>query len=377
MSLVTDMALEAAGFGVRSMNDPVRGWHLHHYTAQHKGLVDSSSAFGAYFSSITAPPMPAPPVPPMPPTPGPTPGPRPGPTPGPRPGPTPGPQPTPDPGAYSMDHAWMSKAAYGDGEALGYLQEQGYAKDDSLALSGLGHFLMDGPSALWSQPNSTTFVKDGKAVISYRGTNITDMADLAADAAIAIGWNHMSGRFWEADRTYQAAVKKYGADNVEVTGHSLGGAEALYVARKYGAGGTVFNPGESPFGEYAEEQIGESGFDRLLGTHVGGSSRVTVVSSNEQWQKALPGWAKFSDDPVSVSAKLYGEKLVFVPEKASYESQAINKAYNSTIFGALHAHKMDNFILSKRKSRLNQSQSQLEAQAKPSAPAEPTEVSSG
>jgi hypothetical protein len=54
---MTDMALEAAGFGIRSMNDPVRGWHLHHYTAQHKGLVDSSSAFGAYFSSITAPPI--------------------------------------------------------------------------------------------------------------------------------------------------------------------------------------------------------------------------------------------------------------------------------------------------------------------------------
>lgn len=366
MELATDRALEAAGFGVRSMNDPVRGYHLHHYVAEHRGLIDSGYAFSNYFSSITAPPMPAPPVPPMP-----------GPSPTPRPMPGPSPGPMPDPASYSQYHAWMSKAAYGDKEALAHLQEQGYAKDDSLAMAGLGHFLLDGPSALWSQPNSTTFVKDGKAVISYRGTDITNMSDLEADAAIALGWNHMSGRFWEADRTYQAAVKKYGAENVEVTGHSLGGAEALYVARKYGAGGTVFNPGESPFGEYAEEQVGESAFDRLLGTHVGGSSRVTVVSSNEQWQKALPGWAKFSDDPVSVSAKLYGEKLVFVPEKASYESQAINKAYNSTIFGALHAHQLNNFILTKRKSRLTQSQSQLEAHAKPSAPAEPTEVSSG
>jgi hypothetical protein len=207
-------------------------------------------------------------------------------------------------------------------------------------------------------------------VISYRGTNPLDVADLAADAAIALGWNHMSGRFWEADRTYQAAVKKYGADNVEVTGHSLGGAEALYVARKYGAGGTVFNPGESPFGEYAEEQLGESGFDKMVGTHLSGSSRVTVVSSNKNWQQVLPDWAKFSDDPVSVSAKLYGEKLVFVPEKGGDLHAALETLESRTVFGALHAHKMDNFILTKRKTRLTQSQSQLEAQARPSAPAE-------
>jgi hypothetical protein len=268
-----------------------------------------------------------------------------------------------------MDHAWMSKAAYGDGEALGYLQEQGYAKDDSLALSGLGHFLVDGPSALWSQPNSTTFVKDGKAVVAYRGTNPMDMADLAADAAVALGWNHMSGRFWEADSTYQAAVKKYGAENVEVTGHSLGGAEALYVARKYGAGGTVFNPGESPFGEYAEEQLGGSRLDKMLGTHIGGSSRVSVVSSNEAWQTVLPDWAKYSNDPVSVSAKLYGEKLIFVREKAGHDA-TVDFLVGRTAFGALHAHKMDNFILTKRKSRLDASQSQLEKQARPSAPAE-------
>lgn len=269
----------------------------------------------------------------------------------------------------------MSKAAYGDKEALDYMQQQGYAKDDSLAFSGLGHFLLDGPSALYAQPNSTTFVKDGKAVISYRGTDPTDMADLMADAAIAMGWNHMSGRFWEADRVYQAAVKKYGAENVEVTGHSLGGAEALYVARKYGAGGTVFNPGESPFGEYSEEQMGGSAFDKMVGTHLSGSSRVTVVSSNKAWQKVLPGWAKFSDDPVSVSAKLYGEKLVFVPEKPGVNPVA-DVIKGMTIIGGLHAHKMDNFILTKRKARIAMSQSQLEAQAKPSAPAEPTEVSS-
>lgn len=362
--MVTDMALEAAGFGIRSMNDPVRGWHLHHYTAEHRGLLDSGYAFSNYFSSITAPPMPAPPVPPAPPMPGP----------GPAPAPMPGP--TPDPEAYSMDHAWMSKAAYGDGEALAYLQEQGYAKDTSLAFSGLGHFLLDGPSALWSQPNSTTFVKDGKAVISYRGTDPLDTADLAADAAIALGWNHMSGRFWEADRTYQAAVKKYGAQNVQVTGHSLGGAEALYVARKYGASGTVFNPGESPFGEYAEEQLGGSAFDRLVGTHLSGSSRVTVVSSNKNWQKVLPDWARFSDDPVSVAAKLYGEKLVFMPEKGGDLHAALETLRSRTGIGALHAHKMDNFINTKRKSRLAMSQSQLERQAKPSAPTEPTEVSS-
>ena len=107
-----------------------------------------------------------------------------------------------------------------------------------------------------SDQNSVTIVKqDGSAVISYRGTDFTNPADLLADFHILMGvhsnpWMqplHSMNRFEEASQKYERVKAKHGEP--KLTGHSLGGAQALHVARKYGADAIVFNPGSSPFAE--------------------------------------------------------------------------------------------------------------------------------
>ena len=86
----------------------------------------------------------------------------------------------------------------------------------------------------------------GKAVMSFRGTNPKNIKDLTTDAMIALGMSHWTDRFRNARKATQAAVAKYGKENVVVTGHSLGGSQALYVNAKERVEAHAFNPGVSP-----------------------------------------------------------------------------------------------------------------------------------
>lgn len=366
-----DMLLTHMGLGVHSMFDPVRHWH-HVPMSNDIGGMTSDMIMGGYFGgNEQMPPQheggtPAPPGPQPGPEPEPQPGPDPEPEPEPEP-PQPQPAPKPVPGIppqYDMDYAYMSKAAYGkDADAADYLQEQGWNIDQAMSPPstwGWDKFMSEGPLGYFEpeESNYTTFTRNGKAVVAYRGTNPANLSDLKADLAISLGMNEFSGRFREAEAAYQAAVKKYGAGNVDVTGHSLGGAEALFVARKNNAAGYVFNPGQVPWGEYfTENQVKDA---------IGGSSRVTTVSSNPKWQNAIPDQYKFSDDLISFSSKAYGEKLVFVPQTsgADFKTWAMNR----TVFGVKNAwgmnsaHEMENFII--RREKLSK-----EARGAPSMPA--------
>lgn len=90
------------------------------------------------------------------------------------------------------------------------------------------------------------YKKDGKATLVYRSTDVKNIHDLEADLYIAAGRESQSNRFKIAEDAYARAVKKYGKDNVDVTGFSLGGSQAMYISNKYKAKATVFNPGYSP-----------------------------------------------------------------------------------------------------------------------------------
>jgi len=69
---------------------------------------------------------------------------------------------------------------------------------------------------------------------------------------------YLSGRFRGAEKAYRNTAKKYGKENVQVTGHSLGGSQAVHVGRKYGVEGTAFEPGSGVAGAFrrAREDIG-------------------------------------------------------------------------------------------------------------------------
>jgi hypothetical protein len=101
----------------------------------------------------------------------------------------------------------------------------------------------------YSNNNASTFVRpDGTAILAYRGTRPTNLDDLNTDAAILAGQNRTDTphpRFTEAVNQYNLVKNNY--YNVDLTGHSLGGTLADYVARMHDERAVVFNPGESPF----------------------------------------------------------------------------------------------------------------------------------
>lgn len=101
-----------------------------------------------------------------------------------------------------------------------------------------------------STANHKVFInrRTGNVVIAYRGTNPKNMDDIAAGVDIAKG-QRTHKRFQEALEAAEKARKKYGDDRIELTGHSLGGTQALYVYEKTGLKTRVFNPGSSPLGE--------------------------------------------------------------------------------------------------------------------------------
>jgi hypothetical protein len=97
----------------------------------------------------------------------------------------------------------------------------------------------------FTDANRTTFVdpSSGKAIIAFRGTQLTNLRDLAADAFIAAGAPSISPRFRTSYKLAKRVIDKYGPDNTVVTGHSLGGAQALVLNRKLGIESHAFNPG--------------------------------------------------------------------------------------------------------------------------------------
>lgn len=88
-------------------------------------------------------------------------------------------------------------------------------------------------------------------VIAFRGTDPKSWSggfhakgfrDLTTDVMLGLGSEGLSHRFYNAEKVTKAVVQKYGADNVSVTGHSLGGSQAMHVSNKYGLHAHVYNP---------------------------------------------------------------------------------------------------------------------------------------
>ena len=150
--------------------------------------------------------------------------------------------------------AVLSKAAYD------YFRDGLEAAQAELVEYGLDgyHFdaaLSDDYSVVIERPDRT-------AVISYRGTDALE--DVVPDIQILLGRHspfahrltalrsgtHITDRFEAADRKYQHAAEKYTPERIAyLTGHSLGGTQAIATARRRGLVSHAFNPGSSPFVE--------------------------------------------------------------------------------------------------------------------------------
>lgn len=96
-----------------------------------------------------------------------------------------------------------------------------------------------------SNGDATVYRKGEKSKVSFKGTELTkngklNTRDLGTDVLVGLGLQDHSNRFKKAVRLTDAAIKKYGKENVSLTGHSLGGAQAAYVSRKRGVKATGF-----------------------------------------------------------------------------------------------------------------------------------------
>lgn len=137
-------------------------------------------------------------------------------------------------------YAMLSKVAYESDDPMAALEKRAKESDDPAAK----RFRVDTDL---SDKDHVTFVDSttGKAVVSFRGTDVTNTSDLFADAAIFFGVQDHTSRFKRAVKVTDAAVAKYGKENVDVTGHSLGGSQALYATKVTGVPSYAYNPGRS------------------------------------------------------------------------------------------------------------------------------------
>lgn len=108
---------------------------------------------------------------------------------------------------------------------------------------------------------STVYVNNNtkKATVAFAGTGGSSpheslfrkaahlSYDVASDVSIAEGDEENSWQFQAVDKKMEAAIAKYGRQNIHTTGHSLGGTKAIYASSKYGVTANAFNPGFSPF----------------------------------------------------------------------------------------------------------------------------------
>ena len=90
---------------------------------------------------------------------------------------------------------------------------------------------------------SEVYTKGDKAILVMRGTERqSGKKELLKDAGndIQMGLEYLPFQMKDAEEAYLSAVRKYGKENVILTGHSLGGSEAQILGAKYGVETVTF-----------------------------------------------------------------------------------------------------------------------------------------
>ena len=108
------------------------------------------------------------------------------------------------------------KASYADvATQKTSLGKYGYQRDDSL-----------------SNDNEQVYYNPIHKKILYDIAGTHNISDVGTDLYLATGHLKDTNRYKEADSTLQKAKSKYGVNEATITGHSLGGSIAGYVANK-------------------------------------------------------------------------------------------------------------------------------------------------
>lgn len=128
-----------------------------------------------------------------------------------------------------------------------------YANPDNVAVGATKEFLrenMPGFEIVKTLSDGSALVlkndQTKEVVVSYKGTSLGNWKDLEADVTIALEGNDYShdDEFKRALSRFEDAQRMLRGYNFTVTGHSLGGSKAMWVARHHpSVNAKVFNPG--------------------------------------------------------------------------------------------------------------------------------------
>ena len=139
---------------------------------------------------------------------------------------------------YTMDDGDIDEQG-SEAAILSYASYNFYREGYEKTQEELGHYGLGDFQILpeLSDDHSTVIIRpDGSAVVSYKGTD--SFEDLLPDFGIAFGAHNSlipyqtSHRFEQANQKLKDTEKI--ADIAYLTGHSLGGAQAITTARKNG-----------------------------------------------------------------------------------------------------------------------------------------------
>lgn len=125
-----------------------------------------------------------------------------------------------------------ARSGAGDVNDMMELAEHTYHPDKP---TGLNNY-----DVLDTTPTATVYrdKNNGRIVMGFRGTNVTDPNDLLADLSIPAGKLRESKRYKTDEDFVNQMIQKYGRDaTYELTGHSLGGALASEYRRKLASEG--------------------------------------------------------------------------------------------------------------------------------------------
>lgn len=180
------------------------------------------------------------------------------------------------------DLARLSSAAYvRDFEQRNAKAPRGFRVDEQLS---------GGDHSVFYDPVSK------RSVVAFRGTQVNDFNDISADLSILAG-NRGHKSFTEAHDVVRRANEKYGAKNVTLTGHSLGGTKALHAQPLFDNRTVVFNPGASPFGESVAKKdnvrIVRNRDDTISFGYANSANETkTTEPAGRMMQLVFPAWSR-------------------------------------------------------------------------------------
>ena len=83
------------------------------------------------------------------------------------------------------------------------------------------------------------FYKNGIIVIAFRGTNISELGDIASDRSMTT--KHVPSQYVDAQKFHKQIASKFSNEKIVFTGHSLGGSLAQLMGAEMGSETVTFN----------------------------------------------------------------------------------------------------------------------------------------